>query len=314
MLRMIGVVPVMLCWSAILSGYARDSLTKIILIRFFLVVAGVVFACVIPSQYLAAAETKDAATLAVEPGAVVRWSAPGTTRCGMGGQTWPALEETCYYPIDVLHKPGRVQVTRKGHDKRTESAYISVQPFSYPTQEIELGDIPQANPSATDLKRASQEGKMLAKIWKSSKGPAQFTLPLGAPANPLPKGRDFGSKRIFNGKPADQPHMGADYATPPGSHIFAVADGKVVAAQDLFFPGNAVFINHGDNLITMYFHLSEIKVTTGQEVKKGDIIGLVGTTGRSTGPHLFFGIRWHNARINPEFLLDDPAKIPAVIP
>jgi hypothetical protein len=70
----------------------------------------------------------------------------------------------------------------------------------------------------------------------------------------------------------------------------------------------------GDNLITMYFYLSEIKVTTGQEVKKGDIIGLVGTTGRSTGPHLFFGIRWHNARINPQFLLDDPAKIPAVIP
>jgi murein DD-endopeptidase MepM/ murein hydrolase activator NlpD len=108
--------------------------------------------------------------------------------------------------------------------------------------------------------------------------------------------------------------MGADYATPLDSHIFAVADGKLVVAQDLFFPGNAVFINHGDNLITMYFHFSEIKVTAGQEVKKGDIIGLVGTTGRSTGPHLFFGIRWHNARINPQFLLDDSAKIPAVIP
>lgn len=267
-----------------------------------------VFSC--PSM----AAQSDRNTVSADPGTLVRWSAPGTTRCGMGAQTWPALEETCYYPIDLLHRPGRVQVTRKGHNKRTESAYISVQPSSYPTQEIELGDIPQANPSAADLKRASREGKILAKIWKSSKGPAQFTLPLGAPANPLPKGRDFGAKRIFNGKPADQPHTGADYATPLGSHIFAVADGKVVVAQDLFFPGNAVFIDHGDNLITMYFHLSEIKVTAGQEVKKGDIIGLVGTTGRSTGPHLFFGIRWHNARINPQFLLDDPAKIPAVIP
>ena len=270
--------------------------------------------CSFPCPALAAQGQGHVAALSVEPGTVVRWSAPGTTRCGMAGQTWPALEETCYYPIDLLHKPARVKITRKGHDRRAESTYISVQPFSYPTQEIELGDIPQANPSAADLKRASREGKMLAKIWKRSKGPAQFTLPLGAPANPLPKGRDFGVKRIFNGKPADQPHMGADYATPPGSHIFAVADGKVVVAQDLFFPGKAVFINHGDNLITMYFHFSEIKVTAGQQVKKGDIIGIVGTTGRSTGPHLFFGIRWHNARINPQFLLEDPAKIPAVGP
>jgi hypothetical protein len=299
------------------TGFAifRPYLTGVFL---FLATA---FVCSIACPVLAgqgdgakALAAKHVDALSVEPGTVVRWSAPGTTRCGMGEQTWPALEETCYYPIDLLHKPGRVKIMRKGHDKRTESSYISVQPFSYPIQEIELGDIPQANPSAADFKRNSREGKMLAKIWKSSKEPAQFTLPLGAPANPLPEGRDFGAKRIFNGKPAGQPHMGADYATPPGSHIFAAADGKVVVAQDLFFPGNAVFINHGNNLITMYFHFSEIKVTAGQEVKKGDIIGLVGTTGRSTGPHLFFGIRWHNARINPQFLLDDPAKIPAVVP
>jgi murein DD-endopeptidase MepM/ murein hydrolase activator NlpD len=188
-----------------------------------------------------------------------------------------------------------------------------VQPYTYPTQEIDLGDIPQANPSAADLKRDALEGKILAKIWKRTKEPAKFTLPLGSPANPLPEGRDFGVKRIFSGKAAEQPHMGADYATPVGSNILAAADGKVMVAQDLFFPGNAVFINHGDNLITMYFHLSELKVTVGQEIKKGDLIGLVGSTGRSTGPHLFFGIRWHNARINPKFLLEDPAKIPAVI-
>jgi murein DD-endopeptidase MepM/ murein hydrolase activator NlpD len=85
-----------------------------------------------------------------------------------------------------------------------------------------------------------------------------------------------------------------------------------VLAEDQFFSGNAVYIDHGDELITMSFHLSEIKVEAGQEVKKGDTVGLVGTTGRSTGAHLFFGVRWHNARINPQFLLANPAKIPAV--
>jgi murein DD-endopeptidase MepM/ murein hydrolase activator NlpD len=64
----------------------------------------------------------------------------------------------------------------------------------------------------------------------------------------------------------------------------------------------------------MYFHLAEIKVKAGQEIKKGDTVGLIGTTGRSTGPHLFFGVRWHNARINPQILLENPAKIPAVGP
>jgi murein DD-endopeptidase MepM/ murein hydrolase activator NlpD len=69
---------------------------------------------------------------------------------------------------------------------------------------------------------------------------------------------------------------------------------------------------NGDGLVSMCFHLSEIKVQAGQEIKKGQTLGRVGSTGRATGPHLFFGVRWHDARINPQFLLEDPGKIPAV--
>jgi murein DD-endopeptidase MepM/ murein hydrolase activator NlpD len=97
-----------------------------------------------------------------------------------------------------------------------------------------------------------------------------------------------------------------------GTPVLAVADGTVVVAKDMFFEGNAVFIDHGDGLISMYFHLSEIKVQAGQEVKKGHTLGRVGSTGRATGPHLFFGVRWHDARIDPQFLLEDPGKIPTV--
>jgi len=253
------------------------------------------------------------ATISAEPGTLVRWSAPGTKRCSMDKRSWPALQETCYYPIDLQQKPGFIKITRWGHGPG-QSARISVEPATYETQEIDLGDIPQANPSPKDLKRHARERLLLNKVWKHKETPAKFTLPLGPPAIPLPEGRDFGANRIFNGKPAAQPHTGADYATPVDTPILAVADGKVVIAEDMFFPGNAVFIEHGDDLISMSFHLSKITVKAGQQVKKGDTIGLVGTTGRSTGPHLFFGIRWHGARINPMYLLEDPAKIPAVEP
>ena len=222
------------------------------------------------------------ATVSAAPGTLVRWSAPGTKRCRMSGRSWPALQETCYYPIDLLQKPSRIKITRWGHGLG-ETAHISVEPFPYDTQEIELGDIPQAHPSSKDLKREAREQVLLSKVWKRKEEPAKFTLPLGTPTRPLPKGKAFGVKRVFNGKPAAQPHTGTDYAIPADTPVLAVADGVVVIAEDLFFPGNAVFIDHGDGLISMSFHLSEIKVKEEQQVKKGDTIGLVGTMGRSTG-------------------------------
>jgi murein DD-endopeptidase MepM/ murein hydrolase activator NlpD len=80
----------------------------------------------------------------------------------------------------------------------------------------------------------------------------------------------------------------------------------------LFYPGTAVFIDHGDGLVSMYFHLSDLNVQAGQEIRQGDRVGRVGTTGRSTGPDLFLGVRWHDARIDPRFMLEDPARVPAI--
>jgi len=261
-----------------------------------------------------AAEAKTrtkSATLSAAPGTLVRWSVPGTMRCRMGARSWAPLGDTCYFPIDLEQKPGVITVVRQGQG-RSETARITVEPRNYGTQEIELPDIAQAHPSPADLQRNARERVLLAKAFNRKEGPARFTLPLGKPANPLPEGKSFGVDRVFNGKPAPQPHTGTDYPVPASSLVLAVADGTVALAQDLFYPGNAVFIDHGDGLISMYFHLSDINVQTGQEVRKGDRVGQVGTTGRSTGPHLFFGIRWHNARIDPRFVLGDPAKVPAI--
>jgi len=232
----------------------------------------------------------------------------------MGKRSWAPLQETCYYPIDLMTKPGTIRVSRRAASGRVETAEISVGPNNYGTEEIDLGEIPQANPSPEDLQRNAREQKQVGRIWIRKETSPRFELPLGAPLSPLPPGKTFGWKRIFNGKEAEQPHMGADFAITAGTPVKAVADGTVLLADDLFFAGNAVFIDHGDGLVTESFHLSEIRVSPGQEVTRGDTIGLVGSTGRSSGPHLYFGVRWHRARVDPEFLLEDPAKIPSVSP
>jgi murein DD-endopeptidase MepM/ murein hydrolase activator NlpD len=244
-------------------------------------------------------------------GTIIRWSVPGTKRCNMGGRSWAAVEETCYYPIDMLHPPGLIRVSRHGAG-RAAFANILVVASSQETENIPLGEIPQAHPSPTELRRNARDQAVLAKMWAAREGPARFTLPLGPPATPLGEGKGFGVKWVFNGNPDTwEIHSGLDYALPPGTPALALADGKVVLAADLFFAGNAVFIDHGNGLFVMYFHLSAIKVQAGQDVRKGEVLGLVGGTGRVTGPHLHLGIRWHQARIDPQILLNDPAKIPA---
>lgn len=247
-----------------------------------------------------------------QPGSIVRWSVPGTKRCAMGKRAWDALQETCYYAIDLEHPPGPVRVSRHGAGPAAY-ARIVVQKSTPVRETITLGDIPQAKPSPADLQRNARDQALVNKIWAKRSGPAQFTLPLGAPAKPLPDGKGFGSIWVFDGPPgATDLHSGVDYAIAAGTTLSAVADGTVALAEDLFYAGNAVFIDHGDGLVSMYFHLADLKVKTGQPVRKGETIGTVGSTGRVTGPHLHFGTRWRGARVDPALLLTDPAKIPAI--
>ena len=268
--------------------------------------------CLCASCWSTWGQTAQVPAISTAPGTVVKWSAPGTLRCAMQGRSWAAVEGTCYYPLDLAQTPGaRILISRSGGGQN-HLGHITVEPVDYGTEEITLPDIPQAHPSVLDLQRDARDRAKLGKIFNRKEGPPKFTLPLGPPARPLPPGKSFGVNRVFNGKPASQPHTGSDYATPVGSPVLAAADGTVVLAEDLFFEGNAVFIDHGDGLISMYFHLADINVMPGQEVKKAHVLGRVGSTGRATGPHLFFGIRWHGARINPQFVLEPPGNIPSI--
>lgn len=115
---------------------------------------------------------------------------------------------------------------------------------------------------------------------------------------------NFGNQRVFNGVPKS-PHSGTDIAAPEGTPVKASGDGKIIlSGKNYFYTGNMVIIDHGQGLQTIYAHLKEAKVKEGDVVKQGDIIGLVGKTGRATGPHLHWGASLNNVRFRPHSLLD----------
>ncbi len=186
---------------------------------------------------------------------------------------------------------------------------MRVEEFDYPIQKLTLPrDMVEL--SAKDLARVQRENREMARLW-TREGPRRFGLPLGAPLDPLPAGGRFGHRRIINGSPRS-PHGGADYSEREGTPVLAAADGTVAMVADQFFGGHAVFVDHGDSLITMYMHLARADVAEGQPVRRGERVGAVGSTGRATGPHLHFGVRWRGARVDPALLLSDPGRIPSI--
>ena len=114
----------------------------------------------------------------------------------------------------------------------------------------------------------------------------------------------YGSQRILNGKPK-WPHYGIDIAAKKGTKIQASSTGLVTMAEpDLYYTGGTIIMDHGHGISTIYSHLESINVKVGDEVLQGDIIGTVGSTGRSTGPHLDFRINWFQTRLDPMSVLD----------
>ena len=246
---------------------------------------------------------------AVAPGGLVRWIGEGVESCGWQGQKWLPIEGSCWYPIDLLTPEGPLEIFRVV-DGRREETTISVAAYPYKVQRITLEDDSQVNLSSEDLARVKGEQKRISALW-GRRGPRRFALPLEPPLESLPTGGRFGDRRFFNDQPRS-PHTGADYAADEGVPVLAVADGVVALADDFFFSGRSVFLDHGDGLITMYFHFSEIVVEEGDEVRRGQVIGKVGQTGRATGPHLHVGIRWRRARVDSALMFAPVDQIQVV--
>jgi len=114
----------------------------------------------------------------------------------------------------------------------------------------------------------------------------------------------YGSQRILNGKPK-WPHYGLDFAAEEGTEIKAMLDGVVtLAEQDLYYTGGTLIFDHGHGVSTLYMHMQKLFVKKGQKVKQGEIIGTVGSTGRSTGAHLDIRLNWFNVRLDPAIVLN----------
>lgn len=245
-------------------------------------------------------------------GGIARWAGLAADTCGFHGKRYPAVDAVCYYPIDFRAKPGVHEIALYDQDGAQHMSSVTVEAVEFPKVEIELPDTTYLDVSEENQKRHVGERREVLALFKREVSEPRFSLPLSKPAGALPKSEDdFGSHRLFNGKKESQ-HTGRDFPVGAGNPVKAVADGTVVLAAEQFYTGNTVFVDHGDGLISMNFHLADLAVKTGDEVKRGDTLGKVGSTGRSTGPHLHLGFRWLGARIDPLLLLDTPNKLPSI--
>lgn len=270
-------------------------------------------ACLAVAALLLAPAAAAQPALTVDPGGLVRWAELGVTECALGEETWAAEDGVCYFPVDLLAEPGTVTLARRlgeGASAEWQTAEVRVGDYPYPVQHITLEDDSRVNLSAENLERARREREKIDALW-GLRTPRRFALPLATPLAEMPEGGRFGSRRVFNGEPRS-PHTGADFAARTGTPVRAVAAGTVKLAEEHFFAGKSVFIDHGDGLISMTFHLSEIDVEEGDEVDRRQVIGKVGSTGRSSGPHLHFGVRWRGQRIDPTLLWGSVGELPAV--
>jgi len=160
----------------------------------------------------------------------------------------------------------------------------------------------KVTPPESFYKRIKEENGRIGKARATNSDLTFFTEQFIMPVKGIISGV-YGSQRILNGKPK-WPHYGIDIAAKQGTKIKSSGTGIVTMAEDdLYYTGGTVIMDHGHGISTIYSHLENVMVKVGDEVKQGEIIGTVGSTGRSTGPHLDFRINWFQTRLDPMSIL-----------
>ncbi len=198
-------------------------------------------------------------------------------------------------------KPGEYYISGYwGNEKALQKKFFSVANKEYTTQRITIEDDRKVNPYADDMDRIWAEQKRQKKA-KSHYSNTPVDVDLIQPTQGILTG-SFGRRRIFNGE-ARRPHSGMDIAADQGVSVLSPADGIVVELGDFFFSGKLVYVHHGQGVTSLFAHMSEINVSLGQTVKKGQLIGRVGATGRVTGPHLHWSLGLNGTWIDPALFL-----------
>ena len=207
--------------------------------------------------------------------------------------------------VDVEAKPATVKLflkaTTAGGERRQNEIPLKIKAKAFHKESFNVPpSFDQMSPET--LAEIRREQAAFANAFANTAPERFWNLPFMRPVPQEASASSFGSRRIINGVPR-APHTGTDLSAPASTEVVATNHGRVVLVGNFFFAGGSVVIDHGGGLYSMYFHLSEFKVDEGAMVRRGDVLALSGGTGRVTGPHLHWGVRLNNTRVDPLDLL-----------
>jgi murein DD-endopeptidase MepM/ murein hydrolase activator NlpD len=201
--------------------------------------------------------------------------------------------------VDLETKPGQYSLGIDRGGARVSMRAIQVQAKEFRARRLRVPET-FVNPPPEAVAQIEKDSKMIAAVYAqatSRKWNGAFILPVEGPPT-----SNFGTRSYYNGRPRS-PHAGVDFTSEAGTPIRAANHGTVALAAPLYFTGNTVIVDHGARLFSVFAHLSEIHVKTGDVVAPQTIVGLVGATGRVTGPHLHWSVRLNGARVDPLSLI-----------
>lgn len=195
---------------------------------------------------------------------------------------------------------GKSKLKVKFKNKKVETYSYVIEAQKYEEQRLQL-----AQKYVTPPKKLTDRIRREARTMKAARAKigtvkeAFFISGFNYPVDSINIKGVFGSRRILNNIPKNI-HNGVDFSADEGDSVYSISDGIVrLAGENFFFNGNFILIDHGQGLSSVYLHLSKLLVKNGQKIQKGELIGLAGSTGRSTAPHLHLGVQWYKKRIDP---------------
>jgi murein DD-endopeptidase MepM/ murein hydrolase activator NlpD len=202
--------------------------------------------------------------------------------------------------VDLEKPPGKypftVELQTSGGDRAGCRATVEVAEGHFATEKLTV-EKQFVEPNPEQEARAEAEQKRLRAIYDTVTPERLWTGGFRMPLDGDFKGSNFGKRRVLNGHPGS-PHGGTDFPAPSGTPVHASQTGRVVLAEELYFSGNTVVVDHGLGIYTFYCHFSEIDAKVGDTVEAGTVLGKVGATGRVTGPHLHWALEVEHARVN----------------